>query len=195
MMIRYDNSIDDMVAFNRYHFLHSPAFRTQRVMYVILGLMIPIGLIGASIAFMGSTLFEGDLAERTASAFMLLVLLGIAGSLSVAWLWLFRQVVLNSLENQVRRVFRQGANKGAFGNHELELTETSLIERTAFNETATKLEAIERLVDAGNLTLIYFGSLTAYVIPRHAVTEGDYDHFVGAVAHRIAGRERDTQHS
>jgi hypothetical protein len=186
MKIRFDNTVEDIVALNRYLYAHSPAFRLQRVALAILVCALPAALVVP--VLLASFEAEGvgdfvDLAVRV-------IILVIGFLIAIPWAWIVRRLFAWSINWQVHRLFREGENRGILGSHELELTATGLIERTAYNETATKLEAVERVVDAGEFTIIFLSAVSGHVIPRHAVTEGDYDHFAGAIAHRLTEIDR-----
>jgi hypothetical protein len=82
-------------------------------------------------------------------------------------------------------MFKEGANKTILGPHELELTESDLIERTPFGESRVRFQAIERVASEGSHTFIYLSAVSANVIPHHAVSEGDREAFVAALQAKL----------
>lgn len=78
-------------------------------------------------------------------------------------------------------MYAEGLNRGLLGTHELELTEDGIIERSEVGEHKTTWQGIERIISTTEHTFVYVSALMAQVIPRNAVTEGDYDAFVDAL--------------
>jgi hypothetical protein len=60
--------------------------------------------------------------------------------------------------------------------------------RTAFGESRTRLEAVERVVSDGDYTFIYISPVMAHVIPHAAVSEGNLEAFAEAIKERTAPR-------
>jgi hypothetical protein len=176
MKIRYDNTLDDMVAFNRFHVAHSPALRSQRTVQAILAWLIPSVATTPWIFAVSQWVDFDDVAGVSIFYFVI----GLAITAIVLWARHIRRRIGTSIDRCARRMYREGANKGMLTTHELELTPTSLIERTEFGETTTKLVAV-----VGDYTFIYLTALTAHVIPRQAVSVGDYETFVAAIAGRV----------
>jgi hypothetical protein len=173
MKIRYTNTIEDFVAFNWYHVRHSPTSRRS----------IALGTWGvpAAALFAGATsavVEESPLALLPTAVFALL------------WAVTFPLVFPLGLKRQVRRMYRLGQNRGALGPRELELAGDRLVERTPYGEQSVLLPAVEKVVPTDNYTFIYISAVAAHVIPRDAVTEGDYSAFVDLVD-RQSARARD----
>jgi hypothetical protein len=185
MKIRYDNTIEDMIAFNRYHIAHSPALWSQRAVYAFVAWGLPAVLVPVLLLTVAAAALEGIAIERSVAIVVIFALVAVGSLVIVLWARRIRRRISGTIDGQVRRLYGEGENKGVLTTHELELTGTSLIERTIFGETITKFEAVERVVDAGDFILIYLTALSAHVIPRHAVSEGDYGEFVEAVAQRV----------
>jgi hypothetical protein len=162
--LRYENTIEDLVAFNRYHFEHSPSVRRIK-----LGLMFALpAVILAAVAAVAIVVDEWMfLAAGVPFAVLAAVL--VPGT--------YRREV----DRQVRRLYGEGANKGVVGEHELELVGDELVERTPFGEMRTRLRAVERVVSDAGYTLIYLSAVMAHVIPHDAVSEGDPEAFAEAV--------------
>lgn len=60
--------------------------------------------------------------------------------------------------------------RGAVGPHELELTETSLAERTPYSELRTPLADVRRVASEGQRTFDCAGPATGSVIAHQAVS-------------------------
>jgi hypothetical protein len=168
--IRYDNTVDDLVLFNRYHWDHTPRMRRTRAV-LIWALPLTVLLPAAAAAWWVEVPLEMVLAAVV--VLLVLYLLVAPGAFN------------RSLERQVRRMYRGRTHAAALGEHELELTDSTLIERTPLGESAVELRTIARLVSTEQYTLIYVSDVQAHVIPRHGIREGEYDEFVAAVAQRL----------
>jgi hypothetical protein len=170
MKIRYENTLEDLVAFNRYHCHNSPAARRERAINLWGG--IALGLAGTAVV--SAVLKEPYtlLGGLCASALWLLV----ARYYSDWW-----------TDRRARKQYGEGENKGVLGTHELELTPDSLIEKTQYGGTVTALEAIEKLDSSDRYTFIYVSAVSGYVIPHDAVSEGSHEAFVAELRRRLQG--------
>jgi hypothetical protein len=164
MRLRYVNTVEDFVAFALYHHSHSTSFRRMRLMLQCLAVAAALGPAAAR---------EADGREPAYWALSAIIAVVAVVAMPGVLRW--------SIARSTSRVFRDGTNAGAVGPHELELTESELVERTPVNETRTVLVAVERVVTGGGYTFIYLGTLLAHVIPHTAVTEGDLRAFVEAL--------------
>jgi hypothetical protein len=169
MKIQYVNTMQDLVAFNRYHARHSP---TIRLTLLIATWALPILLLLTGLCF---AVLDDDL----------LLLLSTA-AVALFWVALFKVLLTSVFDWQVRRMYREGRNKGTLGPHELELTDRRLIERNPYGEQVVLLDVVERVASTHRHTFIYVSAVGAHVIPHDAVEEGDYPAFVEAVERQLA---------
>jgi hypothetical protein len=72
----------------------------------------------------------------------------------------------------------------------MELTDSGLVYRTPAGESVRRLEALGRVAVTANYAFIYVSALSAIVVPRDAVTAGDFDQFIAAVAERVAAAKK-----
>lgn len=122
-------------------------------------------------------------AQRAAPAILILW-----AAIAVGWALIIPGALRRSADRQVRRLYREGKNRGILGPHEFEVSDAMLVERTPVGETRTVLAAVERVASDGTHTFIYLSALTAYVIPHGAVTEGDVDAFIAVVERGVLGQ-------
>jgi hypothetical protein len=195
MKVRYNNSLDDMVAFNQYHFAHSPAFRHTRAAYAVTSWVFPVVVVTVGLNLGIAAAVDGVEFEVAVTLIGGALIFGLCGLLFKLWPWQYRGRLARAVDRSVRRQYRGGANKTMLGTHELELTATHLIERTACNENIMKLEAVEGVVGTGDFAIIYTSSVAGHFIPRDAVIDGDYEKFVAAVARRVYGADHDYRES
>jgi hypothetical protein len=170
MRIRFENTMDDVVAFSRYCFRHSPTMiRTRR--YVVWG--IPL-LIGCPVAWywVANGMYESLVCFMLGCSIYVLV---------------YPRLMLWSHGRAVRRIYMEGKNRGVVGWHELELTDLTLIERCEVGESTIRIDGIERIVSDGDYTFVFVSAVSAHIIPRASITEGDYDLFVSALQNKYTG--------
>jgi hypothetical protein len=172
MRIRYSNTLEDLVTFNRHYCDHSPTMRWKFTLWTKIApaVVLPVAALATVTTGYGAYLFAGS----CLAAYMFFLMPGL-----MRW----------EHERTVRRLYTEG--KDSFLSHELELTPVALIERSAVGETLSRLESIERVESEGEYTFIYLTPITAHVVPRHGVTDGDYEAFVAALRQRLADIPRE----
>lgn len=164
MRIRYENTIDDSVAFACFQFRNSPTLRRSRFFVVwVFPLVVSVPM----------------------TCFLIVVelydVLALWALFVFAYVLLYPQWMRWDLCRQVRGMYMEGKNRGLLDWHELELTDSTLIHRCEVGESKIRLDAIERIVSDENHTFVYVSSVSAYTIPRASVIEGDHDGFVSAI--------------
>jgi hypothetical protein len=173
MKIVYETTIDDMVAFNRYHFTHSRYVRRLRAAWVW----------GTSCAIVGlgliSVVSDDPLASKVVVVAVLVVIAGL-NALFQSWFY------PRNLDRHTRKMYKEGKNKGVIGHRELELNDSGLVSRSEIGASMVFIEAIEKVVSNEKYVFIYMSAIMAYVIPRDAVSEGNCDQFVEALRQRIS---------
>lgn len=107
---------------------------------------------------------------------------------TVIYLWLLPKTTRYAIEMSVRKLLSEGRNEGILCEHELELTPSELIERTAVSELHSALSSLEGWLSTATHTFVYTSSHAGHMIPRHAVSEGDYDAFTSLVRERVSPR-------
>jgi hypothetical protein len=169
MKIAYSTTLDDIVAFNRYHYAHSPTIRQMKVLWI------------CSTNFLLLALGEACIIFFDASFDWVPVLLVPIGLMVLFQWWYYPR----ALARNARKLLGEGKNKGLIGPRELELTDTGLMSRNDIGMSFVVFAAIEKIgVDSKHL-FIYINALTAHVVPADAVTEGDYQQFMEALEKRL----------
>lgn len=112
-----------------------------------------------------------------------LIVLGVLSA--AAWVLWYPAEWRRKIRSMTRKSLSEGSNAGALGARELESTESGLVERSAHSEQKTGWPAIEKVVSTDEYTFVYTSAVSAVVIPRSAVIEGDYEAYVDAVRKRI----------
>jgi hypothetical protein len=160
MRIKYKASPDDLVAFAQFHYRHySPARRKN----IILGILVPITFF---ILFWFDDLRKGRWDTLAVGAAVAAVIM--------LWLLVGQK---RRLEKAVRKTLSGSSNKVSFGEHELEMTETGLIERREYEDGRFTWDVIERIGFTPDYTFIFAGAARGISIAKSSVLEGDYEEF------------------
>lgn len=91
-------------------------------------------------------------------------------------IWHFRSSQKVTLK-QVQHWYAGGKNLGVFGEHELELLSDGIRHTNSVNDTTQKFAGIERVEITPSHVFIFTSSVSAYVISKTKVSEGDLDAF------------------
>lgn len=172
MKIRFEVTIEDMIAFNRYHVLNSSSYWPTVILGMTLVSILPLSLMLVLI-----------LSRRVSLIASLMIGLLVAGWAAFTYYRKFPAAI----EKSTRRFLKQGNNQGLFGTHELEIEDEWLVERTDVNASRQAWKAIERIVETDEYVFIYLSAVSAHVIPKPAVTSGDLAAFVTRVKEKVAG--------
>jgi hypothetical protein len=145
----------------------SPAMRRQlrRALAAFL-----LGCLGLSVLFW---LITEDIALVS---MMLLV-----GTMSVL---LVPVMVKRARRRLMTAITREGENRALFLPTTLSIDRDRLTWRADSGSGHVKFEYIERIRQTGNHLLIYLTVRSAYIVPRHGVTSGDFDSFAWDVERR-----------
>jgi hypothetical protein len=179
MKIRYELTIDDMVAFYRYHGTHSPVYQQTITKWVVIGVSVILLSMGALALVIRNN--------------EILALCTLAVGILASAVFAFRLPAYfrGKIERSTRSAFSSEKNQKALGLRELELTETSLISRGSFDEGSVKLESIRNVITTEGYAFIYTSSSTAFVLPQQRVSRGEYPEFVQVIK-QIVGKRATT---
>ena len=167
-LLRYENTIDDAVAWGQYYFKHSPVLRRRRKVALII---LPIWILACNLLVYGFARLDTVLLSTLiASVIALLVILGI------------RLLIGDRL---LRKQYSGDKNRGFLGWHELELTDEGLLFRSAYTEGKKAWGVIERIESTKDHTFIYMGTASALIIPHNNITSGNYAAFLHELGQRF----------
>ena len=79
-----------------------------------------------------------------------------------------------------------GSTEGVLGNHELELNEQSLVERTSVNEMRHALSAIDKIEETAEYAFVFISAVQAHIIPKRRVAVDQADQFVSVLRQAVA---------
>lgn len=156
MLVKYDIAITDVVAFSR-HVMNSPTSKKNKRRWII----VVIFLITGSLFI--------PLPEEIPRSMVV--------ELTVAWSALFLLALFvagpAASDRYVRGVYKTGANRGTIGEHEIEIDEDGLVERTEVSETRQSWRGVERIDETETHAFFFVSPLMAYIIPKQSIITGD----------------------
>lgn len=167
--IEYENSIDDAIAYNVFHY---DKFIAKRVPKWIPLIMTP--LIIATWTFL--LIIEVLYGFFTLGIIMLIIMPII---LSLNLLRMGQKLNQFIIKREAKKLYSKGENKGFIGKHVMTLAPDELTETTEVNETKQKWSGVEKIVENDDYIFIYISALNAHIIPKRAFeNESDVASFV-----------------
>lgn len=151
MKIRYENSPEDLVAFNRHVWQRSSTLR-RLLTWSRLSIALVTTLGSVYLAMKGRHWAWGTP-------------LAIAGVICVWW---YPKVFAWCVDSAARRLFLERSHAGVLGPHELLLADHGLVEVSEIGSQTTVYQALE-LVETSEHVFIHISSAQAHVIPRRDV--------------------------
>lgn len=161
MKIIYENTLEDAIAFNRYHYSNSDTFRKQKDKVTI---HLPVALFFAVVIL---TLLIRD------------IRIAVWGSVFIGSYLIFIFRAYNrDLYKTVGKLYKEQDMKGFVCEHQLEINEDGILEKTEVNERKDKWSGVQLIGADPAHAFIYVGAMQAHIIPRERIVEGDYDRFL-----------------
>ena len=180
MKIRFETKIDNIIAFNRFHFANSPAWRRQLWTQTLL-MPVVAGVLFLFAFVVLNPIDDADLFLRFLGIFLLL--------LSIGWVFFIRRHLNGSLERNTRKYLSEGSNDSILGWREMELVNNRLIVNLKLIDSSYDLRAIERIVGDDQYTFVYIGAVQAFIIPMQLYPEDEYRQFVAELSEAWENRE------
>jgi hypothetical protein len=165
--IEYTVNLDDIVEFTRFHYQTTTCspkatIKDGATFFIVLLLMVSV---------------TGKL---NVGSFV------IVAAATIAWTVLCRPLALWYMRRKARSLYARGKNKRLIGCHSLEIADGLLRQRNEGGSDDVRFEVIERVAEDPSYVFIYVSAMTAYVVPRRGVTNGDLASFVAELRSRIA---------
>lgn len=150
MQIHYQLTIEDVLAFNQYHFRTSKRLRRS---YYLSQVWMILGALAAAILWS-----KRGVSFRLLEFLIVSVVLVIFYRLYYAW-W---------ISHSAKRLFTEGKNKGVLGNHIFAIDADGILEISDVGETRTVWSGVERIEENDEYMFLYVGSFHAHIIPKRA---------------------------
>jgi hypothetical protein len=174
MKIRFETTIDDVIAFNRFHFTNSPAWRKQ---LWIQSLCLPVFL--ALVLAMVVVVNTSAPGSNLRGLLLMSVCIGTAWlATSIGWVVMIRWYMNRVLMRNARKFLAEGSNRTMLGWREMEIVGGRLVLHTELLDVSMDLRAIERIVGNDEYTFVYIASVSAYMIPMDVSPEEECREFV-----------------
>ncbi len=170
MKIRYTNTLDDYMVFQKYHHHNKTVGSRKLRRWFVGGLCL---LLWAKMSVRGF----GEHGYASIINGAILAVLAGAGYFLIVNVYEFFWF------KRLERSMRNTENNGFICEHELEIADTELVERNYMGVQTVKLEIIEKICDIDNYTFIYINSIAGHVLPEGRMVEGDYNDFVTRLRH------------
>lgn len=161
MKIRYEVSMDDMLAFYSYFYANSKMVRNQRIAVLV--------IVSASF-FVAAIMFDFGFSNYQKVLFPIVA--------SVVFAVFFSARHKHTLKRCSQKLLEETGTDGILGQHELELFQDRLTERTEFNETSHFWVKFDRIIESEEHFFLFATPTQAHVIPKHGVLSGDLDRFI-----------------
>lgn len=192
MRIRFETTMNDLVAFHHFHYANSPTWRRQ-IWTVTIAIPICLFVMFAIFRIMLMDRTRGGPAVEFDRFFAIhwFDCVGIAAILpsSAAWYFYARWSLTRNLERRVRNLLAEGSNHTILGWRELELIRDRLVVKTELMEASYDLRAIEKIVSDDKYTYVYISSIQAFMIPMTLYPEEEYREFVAELLDAWENRE------
>lgn len=184
-VLEFTMTMDDLVAFNRFHRENSPtARRIKRYTYIVLA------FITAGVLFFLYPKIKAVAISETGAEWPAVVTI-------IVWIILFlllgpilkRRLKIESRisDRLVLSQLKEGTQKGVIGSQRLILQDDGLSGENDIRKSFTKYAAVERIAEDVNYVFVYVNAMAAHVIPRREVDPVKLADFLVALRAKIAG--------
>ncbi len=166
MRIRYDFTMDDLMAFARHYAANSPVVRANRRRITIiigLALFVPAALVATIFPLVGLNM----------------------GVVATGLCWLVQRPAVwqRSVEFECKQNYSQpGCN--LLGPAELTIEDQGIHSRSANGEMTQFWAAISSIATTETHCFIYLNAIAAFVIPLNNIKEGNVDDFIDEATRR-----------
>lgn len=172
MEILYTVTEDDYVAYNLFHYEHSPSSRRTML---ITRLILPVIVVLI-------TLISGS--YRSPIAWIPPVVV------AVIWFFVMPPFFKNSIKKNVRRMISEGRRVSFLGDFKLSLHDNYLRNEGDGVATESAYWRIEKIRRDQERLYVYIGSITSLIIPfRYFKDEDEVQQLVSLLEHKMANAE------
>jgi hypothetical protein len=155
VFVEYENSLDDVLYLNLYHYQHSPAFRMKRLAFRF---ALPVFSLAAWLAL---------ISMNPSAAFSGLPLLVVA----VVWIGFSPRLLQRNIRRQVANLHTQGQIAGTVRRHRISLTPEAIIDKTETGKAKTMWKDVQRIVTTKRHVFIYTSAEMAHIIPKGSFSD------------------------
>lgn len=149
--LNYNQSVDDIVAFNIHHLNHS---KTGKKALMIQRLVGPIMFI---VMFFVITMISDIPAWYWGISFAIA---------AVLWVIFYPKSVVKQVEKRVRKMIEEDDNKGLIGDRVVEISENGIDVTTDYSKVNHSWESVNKIEQDEKYIYIYQSSMSAVMIPK-----------------------------
>jgi hypothetical protein len=153
--IEYDNSLDDVLYLNLYHYQHSPAFRTKRAVFRF---TIP------AFAMLAWLLIIYMNPSATLTGLPLLVV-------AVVWIGFSPRLIQRNIRRHVAGMHTKGQVDNTLCRHRLSLTREGVVDKTDTGTARTPWKDVRKIVTTKGHVFIYTSPEMAHIIPKNSFSD------------------------
>lgn len=150
MQIEFENSVEDVLYLNLYHYRYSPLFRNRR-------LALRFGF-PAFLVFVCLLLVFVFSAPVVTAVPVLLV--------GAIWVYMSPRLLERNVKNQVAKMHSEGKITMTVGRHRLSLNPDALADDSDSGRTRTGWKDVESIVSTERHIFIYTSPTMAYIVPK-----------------------------
>lgn len=163
MVIKYELTLDDYIAFNLFHTSNSGALRRRRIVGTVLT---------SFITFVG-TLLIGHPPELGIGFSVIIALFCVV----ISW-YVYKLAYGRAQSRTVRRMYQEGCNKSILGPREVTIDENSIFSRSEFIEARYFWKGVDRIIETPDHAFLYVAAVSALIIPKREIASGDPLQFI-----------------
>jgi len=178
--IRFETTVEHLIAFNRFHYENSPTWRKQRL---VQSLIVP------ALASVVMWIFWSGVAQEPPIRMMrgrLPVpasdipygLIAVLLVFAIGSFFFIRWRATANLEWSVRKLLAEGSNRAVLGWCEMSLAGNRVAVKREWMDSSFDLRAVQKIVKTDDYTFLYVSSVNAIVIPMRLFPEDEYRDFV-----------------
>jgi hypothetical protein len=170
MMLRFENTMDDLFEFNLHHARTSPEMRKTiwKLSWGVGLTLFVLGLVVAAVTQDPKHLF----------------LISGAGLLYVALYFAFFK---STLRKQVTRMFLEGRTASVLGIKTLQIDGDILLSASEASESRFKIASLQQIAETETYAFIYTGPMAAIIVPLARCSEGSPVEFLSLLRTKFSG--------
>lgn len=173
MKLHYRNTVDDLVAFNRFFFQRSPLLKQQaRGAAVVIVVLFLIGALLISMSARGGRSIAGD----EVLDMVVGLGIGIVPMAIVAYL-VYQPIMLYNVCSNTRKIYQLHPDS-TLGDQELEVMSGQLVARNELSTAFWKFSAIDEIATTPQYVFIRVSGSRAFILPRREIAEPELGSFV-----------------
>jgi hypothetical protein len=177
MKLRYQNDIEDYVAFARFFYAQAPILKQQALRTSLLYFFLIAG--AASVT---------PLPIRP--LFRLAFALPFAGAIAVGIYAAWTPLMIWLCGRNTRKIYQQQPDKTIGADIELEILNAELHDRNTYCESHWQLAAVEEIVETRDHVFLRISPTRAYILPRDRLDPDALEEFLDDLERALGGHER-----